>query len=161
MYGSGTLNESKTAFVLNAENFDLHCEWRGETDRLRVEEADRDFENLWNGRVAHIPVLTLPEAVRRRLVQFAEVVDRPVEVDGSSAATMGTPVVPSVMERLQFAVLREGPRMPGGRYVGMETAPAEPWPHQKVVVRRLVETWPYSYLLCDEVGLGKTIEAGL
>jgi ERCC4-related helicase len=24
-----------------------------------------------------------------------------------------------------------------------------------------VETWPYSYLLCDEVGLGKTIEAGL
>lgn len=161
MYGSGTLNESKTAFVLNAENFDLHCEWRGETDRLRVEEADRDFENLWNGRVAHIPVLTLPEAVRRRLVQFAEGVDRPVEVDGSSAATMGTPVVPSVMERLQFAVLREGPRMPGGRYVGMETAPAEPWPHQKVVVRRLVETWPYSYLLCDEVGLGKTIEAGL
>ena len=23
------------------------------------------------------------------------------------------------------------------------------------------ETWPYSYLLCDEVGLGKTIEAAL
>lgn len=29
------------------------------------------------------------------------------------------------------------------------------------MARRLVESWPYSYLLCDEVGLGKTIEAGL
>jgi hypothetical protein len=29
------------------------------------------------------------------------------------------------------------------------------------VARRLIATWPYSYLLCDEVGLGKTIEAGL
>lgn len=27
--------------------------------------------------------------------------------------------------------------------------------------RRLIDTWPYHYLLCDEVGLGKTIEAGL
>lgn len=51
--------------------------------------------------------------------------------------------------------------MPGGRFVGMETAPVAPWPHQAMVVRRLVATWPYSYLLCDEVGLGKTIEAGL
>jgi Helicase conserved C-terminal domain/SNF2-related domain len=29
------------------------------------------------------------------------------------------------------------------------------------VARRLIAAWPYSYLLCDEVGLGKTIEAGL
>src|SRR5712691_5770228 len=35
------------------------------------------------------------------------------------------------------------------------------WPHQAIVARRLVETWPYNHLLCDEVGLGKTIEAGL
>jgi len=25
----------------------------------------------------------------------------------------------------------------------------------------MIESWPYSFLLCDEVGLGKTIEAGL
>nr|WP_275888417.1 helicase-related protein [Desulfobulbus alkaliphilus] len=43
----------------------------------------------------------------------------------------------------------------------METAPVSPWPHQEVVARRLIESWPYSFLLCDEVGLGKTIEAGL
>ena len=41
------------------------------------------------------------------------------------------------------------------------SAPVEPWPHQEIVSRRLVESWPYSYMMCDEVGLGKTIEAAL
>jgi superfamily II DNA or RNA helicase len=45
--------------------------------------------------------------------------------------------------------------------VGIATAPIEPWPHQAVVARRLLECFPFSWLLCDEVGLGKTIEAGL
>ena len=36
----------------------------------------------------------------------------------------------------------------------------EPWPHQLAIARRAVETYPRSYLLADEVGLGKTIEAG-
>lgn len=160
LYGSGTLNESKTALLLNAENIDIHCDWWGETDRRRVEEAAQAFERLWGDEVPHMPVMTLPEAVRRRLIRIAEDTSSPVEVDGSQAG----PIIeetPSALERLWFAVLRDAPKMPGGRFVGMETAPVEPWPHQAVVARRLVETWPYSYLLCDEVGLGKTIEAGL
>jgi hypothetical protein len=160
LYGSGTLNESKTALMLNAENIDIHCDWWGETDRLRVDEAVESFEKLWDSRVPHMPVMTLPEAVRRRLIQLAEGIDFPMEVDGTSAAPR-TVEPPSAMERLKFAILRDAPKMPGGRFVGAETAPIEPWPHQAIVVRRLIETWPYSYLLCDEVGLGKTIEAGL
>jgi len=27
LYGAGTLNKSKTALILNAENVDLHCDW--------------------------------------------------------------------------------------------------------------------------------------
>jgi len=67
----------------------------------------------------------------------------------------------SAMERLRFAVVRDGPLLPGGCHVGMATAPVQAWPHQAVVARRLVDDWPASFLLCDEVGLGKTIEAGL
>lgn len=160
LYGAGTLNESKTALILNAENIDIHCDWWGETDRRRVDEAVEAFANLWMGLVPHMPVMTLPEAVRSRLIRLAEGIDVPVEVDGTSAAP-GVAEPPSALERLRFAVLRDAPRMPGGRFVGMETAPVAPWPHQAIVVHRLVETWPYSYLLCDEVGLGKTIEAGL
>ncbi len=160
LYGAGTLNESKTALVLNAENFDLHADWWADIERLRVDNADRDYENLWNNRVAHIPVYPLPEAVRKQLIHLSVNLKQFIEIDGSTA-TMGQTAVPSNMELLRFALLRDAPNLPGGRYVGMYTAPVEPWPHQEIVARRLIETWPYNYLLCDEVGLGKTIEAGL
>lgn len=160
IFGSGTLNESRTALVLNAENLDVHCDWRGGTEQLRVEDAVEAFEKWWADKVAHLRVMSLPEAVSRRLIQVADQARGPVEIDGTSAAPRQVNP-PSAIELLRFAVLRDAPRMPGGRFVGMETAPVTPWPHQAVVARRLVETWPYSYLLCDEVGLGKTIEAGL
>src|SRR5207244_3755270 len=134
--------------------------WYGERDRQRVDEAEREFHILWNNQHPSLRVLTLPEAVHRRLLTLAAGVTHPVEIDGSSAAPFDIPP-PSALERLRFALLRDGPRLPGGQYVGMETAPIAPWPHQAVVARRLIDTWPYSYLLCDEVGLGKTIEAGL
>jgi superfamily II DNA or RNA helicase len=160
LYVSGSLNESRTALILNAENIDVHGDWYGERDRQRVEEAERELHILWEDQHPGLRVLTLPEAVRRRLLTLAEGVMHPVEMDGSSAATLDIPP-PSALERLRFALLRDGPRLPGGQYVGLETAPIAPWPHQAVVARRLIDTWPYSYLLCDEVGLGKTIEAGL
>jgi ATP-dependent helicase HepA len=34
-------------------------------------------------------------------------------------------------------------------------------PHQVSVVYRVITSYPHRFLLCDEVGLGKTIEAGL
>jgi len=160
MYVSGSLNESKMALVHNAENIDIHCDWWGERDRERVEEAEADFQADWENLNPHLPVMDLPEAVRRRLIQIAEGVAFPTEIDGTSAAPKKVDP-PSAAERLRFALIKDGPKLPGGRYVGLETAPIEPWPHQAVVARRLVETWPYNYLLCDEVGLGKTIEAGL
>src|SRR5690606_18366917 len=79
IYGTGTLNESKTALMLNAENLDIHCDWKGETDRERVEEAIEAFEKLWNGLVPHVPVLSLPEAVSRRLIQLSKYIEFPVE----------------------------------------------------------------------------------
>jgi hypothetical protein len=70
-------------------------------------------------------VLTLPEAVRQRLIGLAAGVTHPTEIDGSSAAPrQASP--PSALERLRFALLRDGPKLPGGRYVGMETAPITP-----------------------------------
>jgi ATP-dependent helicase HepA len=34
-------------------------------------------------------------------------------------------------------------------------------PHQVSVAHRVVTNYPHRFLLCDEVGLGKTIEAGM
>lgn len=157
---AGSLNESRTALVLNAENIDLHADWWNDLEKRRADDASRGFETLWQDENPHLRVLPLPEAVRQRLIQIGKKVKIPIEIDGATAIK---PQVdpPPALERLKFALIKDGPHLPGGRFVGMETAPVKPWPHQVVVARRLVETWPYSYLLCDEVGLGKTIEAGL
>src|SRR5690606_29904347 len=34
-------------------------------------------------------------------------------------------------------------------------------PHQVGVVHRVISSYPHRFLLCDEVGLGKTIEAAM
>ena len=158
LYGSGSLNESHTALVLNAENVDIHCEWMSEGDRERVESAETDFEYLWANKNVHMRVLPVPDAVKQRLIQLKTLRNRPTEVDGT---VLPLEVQLSPKERVQFALLRNAPRMPGGEFVGMYSAPVSPWPHQEIVSRRLIESWPYSYLMCDEVGLGKTIEAAL
>lgn len=157
---SGSLNESRTALTLNAENITLHADWWNDLERQRADEAQQDFDRVWADKSPYLRVMSLPDAVRRKLISYAEGIILPAEVDGSSDM-QPEHEPPSARERLQFALIKDGPRLPGGRFVGMETAPVSPWPHQEVVARRLIATWPYSYLLCDEVGLGKTIEAGL
>ena len=45
--------------------------------------------------------------------------------------------------------------------VSLDGARVDVKPHQVSVVHRVVSNKPHRYLLCDEVGLGKTIEAGM
>ncbi|MGF6937125.1 hypothetical protein OKW41_006287 [Paraburkholderia sp. UCT70] len=162
MYVSGSLNESKTALLLNAENIDVHCAWRSDEARERADEAELEFAGLWNNEHPAFRVVTLPDAVRQRLISFAALNPddkRPLELDSSSAAPVN--LKPSAAEWLSFAFIKDAPRMRNGQYLGIETAPIEAWPHQRIVARRLVDAWPLSWMLCDEVGLGKTIETGL
>ena len=45
--------------------------------------------------------------------------------------------------------------------VSLGSARVDLKPHQVSVVHRVVSDYPHRYLLCDEVGLGKTIEAAM
>jgi hypothetical protein len=158
LLGSGSLNESRTALSLNAENIDVSCDWEERRESERVKKALSDFEQLWENNVPHMLVLPLPDAVKQRLVHLKDLRERPTEVDGT---VLCSPAAITPEEILRFAVLKDAPKMPGGQFIGMYSAPVEPWPHQEIVSHRLIESWPYSYMMCDEVGLGKTIEAAL
>lgn len=167
LYGSGSLNESLTALEINAENIDVNCSWESSREKQRVDSGITDFNRLWVNKHPSFRVFKLPEAVKNRIVKLKYLRHEPTEIDGTTLSRLKKLLhiqdkgeVP-LKEWLSLAVLKDAPKMPGGEYIGMYSAPVSPWPHQEMVSRRLVESWPYSYLMCDEVGLGKTIEAAL
>lgn len=46
-------------------------------------------------------------------------------------------------------------------FTSLDNSRIEAKPHQISVAHRVVSAYPHRFLLCDEVGLGKTIEAGM
>ena len=166
---TGSINESASGWQQNFESFSVYRSWRAESWADYGEPLAQEFEELWAGELspggdgssfghqaggAAWRTVPLPEAVRDRLVQlvapgWTPPPRDPLEPSPSLAA--------SELELLD--AIRAAPGTCSG--VGLVSAAVEPWPHQIAIARRIAETWPRSYLLADEVGLGKTIETGL
>lgn len=68
--GAGSLNESRQALKLNAENIDVNCSWEGGRESQRIDQARKDFDRLWGNKNPHMKVLPLPQAVREKLVKL-------------------------------------------------------------------------------------------
>lgn len=166
---SGSVNESKNGWLNNRESFHVHLSWEGGRDWQHVNDEVEAFADFWEGRAKSVRVLDVPDAVREKLLSLARpepIAPEPLD-DGDDE-----PPVPVIIEpeevlspeerrRRVWAFIRDAASLPNGLRVGEVTSAINPWPHQLRAFKRLIDTWPCQMLIADEVGLGKTITAGL
>ncbi len=166
---SGSNNASVTAWVKNHETFDAYRSWRSESWEDYGKPKELAFERHWCANPDEgWAIIDLPTAVREHLIEHAP--DAPpypfemlVPQPKPKEADHEAPPV-DVHHEIQAAwdelvALRDAPR--ASAWTGVGTAWAQPLPHQAELIERVVSTYPRGYLFADEVGLGKTVEAGM
>jgi superfamily II DNA or RNA helicase len=147
----GSVNESETAWTSNFESFSVYPSW--DATAIHYSFWANKFEQHWAGSLAGFRVYPLPEAVRQRLVELAPF-ERPSPRDPEE--------LPSLDDDATVArFLAVAPRLVGAEGLAEATTGVVPYPHQRQVAARLAGQYPRSWLVADEVGLGKTISAGL
>lgn len=153
----GSINETLSAWQYNYERFKIHRSWeRGEAKY--VDEDISTFNALWNGFHPSVDVYELDEAAKQNLIDWKE-------TDGDLADHIQTVKEHSPQTQLTEAdtaeVVSVAGRTPGGLHLAEDISTVSPWPHQRTISDTAVSIYPNNLLFCDEVGLGKTIEAGI
>jgi SNF2 family DNA or RNA helicase len=168
---TGSNNETPSGWQGNWESFHVFTSWR---EPERVVDEESNFGKIWSGNARRVLTYDIPTAVRENLLQFLPKDDKPARLKRAELAPEPTetivpqeipqqqPLPGTELRRLVWGFIKEAPRMPnGGERVGEATAAVTPWPHQVRAFQKMYENWPPKLLIADEVGLGKTIEAGL
>lgn len=171
----GSNNESIGGWEANIESFHVFCSWDGGRDLERVQEEVLRFEQLWHNQLPNVRVFDVPEAVQKKLLRYApatkpswnrqgEFDPKPLPAPEPAKPEPEAPVISTEdweREHQAFARLANLHQNPGCLDFCLKSIPLTPWPHQIKILRRVAQNFPCSFLIADEVGLGKTIETGL
>jgi len=141
---TGSANETESGWSRNYETFSAFTSWR---DPDRVQSQVEHFDALWNNRAAAVQVIPMPDDYARYLALAAP--DKPPGPEPSPADAARA----AYWKRIRDALAND----PASTAA---TIPAALWPHQESFRRARVGAAP-RVLIADEVGLGKTMQAGI
>lgn len=172
---AGSINETAYGWQHNWESFHVFCDWDGGAKHVEAEE--RTFAQLWADKAKRARVLDVPTAVREDLLRFLPEGDQeperlkrarsegvpidPPAPDGPKPPAAPPPASTDDLRKQVWNVIWGAPQLTGGERIAEATSAIVPWPHQVRAFERMVGHWPPRLLIADEVGLGKTVEAGL
>lgn len=153
----GSPNESVLAWKYNDESFNAYKSWE---QNPYLSPMVEEFERLWENKADSSTVIPIPEALERQLIIYAPE-KNPTKHGIPKVKEPQTPYEANAVKREEFwdavhHAIRTDPQ------TMVETIAAELWPHQLSFWRRYVRDAeePPRVLIADEVGLGKTIQAG-
>lgn len=169
---NGSLNETGAGWKDNWESINVYTSW---DDPKRVSQEEENFARIWADKCSFIITLDVPSALKQDLLRFLPDDDGPARLKVKQKQTPTSVVVgtdpplpldpPAALLDLRRDVwrfIKLAPTLPsGGERVGEATCSVTPWPHQVRAFSRLYNHWPPKLLIADEVGLGKTIQAGM
>lgn len=171
---TGSINETVQGWMNNGETFTVFKSWTPNVEY--VDEEDRSFATYWADRADRIRTYDVPTAVRLDLLKFLPPDDQlPARLRDNpepEPIVLPEPEAPSIMAQdwdqvrsdLWHRVRTAARDSNGGIWVGEATSPVEAWPHQRRAFLRMYgerEDHAPRLLIADEVGLGKTVQAGL
>ncbi|MFC6799522.1 helicase-related protein [Haladaptatus sp. DYSN1] len=142
--GVGSPNETGAGMQGNIEELSVFTDWE-EGQRAFVQRHTESFENIWNDNREYLTVVELDVSFANELLDQLDAPKQPPMLQQSSFVKLDE-VLEIVKSSPAYSVLSFD-------NVGL-------YPHQERVVVEALSRWPIRVLLADEVGLGKTLEAG-